>query len=123
MPCRNRTATSGPATAIEVLTCSLPFPGAPITALRLTASPFEQLLVHVLGAFVIEQLEVLLEAAIEDQAQFPRSREHLGIVDRRLVTDVGGVRRREAFHDLERVAVKVSCRVEPGLVAQTHRVD
>src|SRR5213078_185289 len=86
--------------------------------LWLTASPLEQLLVQMLGAFVIEELDVLLEATIDDEAQFPRSREHFGIVDRRLVIDVASVHRREAFDDLERVAVEVSCLVEPGLVAQ-----
>ena len=43
------------------------------------------------------------------------------IVD--LVVDVGGVHRREAFDDLERVAVEVAGLVEPGLVAEAHRVD
>src|SRR5215471_7632192 len=59
-------------------------------------------------AFVFEQLNVLLDAAIEREADLPRPRVDVWILDRRLVHHVIRADRGIALDDVEFVAVIVA---------------
>ena len=79
----------------------------------LTEVPVHQLL-RELDALVFQELRVLLEPAVERHAHLPRTREHVRILDRRLVLDHVRRERRVALDDVQRVAVIVAGAVEPA---------
>src|SRR5437870_1060030 len=70
-----------------------------------------------LDAFELQQLSVPFHIAIEGHADFPGTREHFRILDRRFVQEVIRSDRRVALYDFQGVAAEVSGAVEPGLVA------
>src|SRR5207244_12802376 len=84
--------------------------------------PVHQFL-HELYAFEVEELRVLLDAAIERHADLPRPRERVRILDRGFVRDDVGTRARQAFHDVQLIAVEVAGAIEPALIVEALRID
>src|SRR4249920_677048 len=74
-------------------------------------------------AFVLEQLSVLLFMSIEEHAHLPGPREPLRILDRGFVPDVIRSRRGVALDDMQRIAVKITGSIEPGLIVEVGDVD
>ena len=70
------------------------------------------------GNFHSEQLRVLLFVAVQNHAHPPRPCEHRRVLDRHLIVDVIGVERREAFDQVQLIAVEVAGAIEPRLVAE-----
>src|SRR5258705_13488464 len=68
--------------------------------------------------FIFKQPEILFLVPVQDHAHLPRAREHLRILDCRLVGDVIRVERRVPFDDGQRAAVKISGAIEPRLVVE-----
>src|SRR5258705_10879661 len=66
--------------------------------------------------FIFKQPEILFLVPVQDHAHLPRTREHLRILDRRLVGDVIRVERRVPFDDVPRVAVENAGAIGPTLV-------
>src|SRR5438445_509121 len=68
-------------------------------------------------------LGVLFQSAVEEHADLPRSREHVRILDGRLIEKMvragGGV----SFDHVQRVAMEISCAVEPGLIVETRGIN
>ena len=75
-----------------------------------------------LRALEIQQLRVLLLPAVERQAHFPGTREHLRVLDGGFVDDHLLAGPRIALHHMELVAVEIPRPVEPGLVVQAGHV-
>src|SRR5437879_6195100 len=67
-------------------------------------------------ALVFQQLKILLLVTIQEHAHLPRPREHLLVLDQRLVSQVVRSSWRVAFNHVQGVAVEISGPGEPGLV-------
>src|SRR5262245_22503401 len=70
-----------------------------------------------------DELNIRLYTAIEREADFPRPRKHLGILNRRFVLEVVRTQRPVAFDHMKVRAVEISCTVEPGMVREPRHVD
>src|SRR5262245_24071231 len=74
-------------------------------------------------ALELEELNLLFHPSIEREADLPRPREHLRILDGGFVHQVIRADGRVALDDVERVAVKIPGAIEPRLAAQAGHVD
>src|SRR5437867_10764548 len=59
-----------------------------------------------------------LHATIQGHADLPWTGKHLRILNRSFVHERICAARRVAFHDMQSVAMKITCAIEPGLVVQ-----
>src|SRR5437867_13449245 len=64
-----------------------------------------------------------LHATIQGHADLPWTGKHLRILNRSFVHERICAARRVAFHDMQSVAMKITCAIEPGLVVQAGEVD
>src|SRR5213594_3115692 len=76
-----------------------------------------------LYALVFENPGIFLHATIQRHTDLPRTGKHLRILNRSFVHERICATRRVAFHDMQSVAMKITCAIEPGLVAQAGDVD
>src|SRR5438034_5605657 len=76
-----------------------------------------------LHAAVFEKLRVGFQATVERHRDFPWARKDFRILDRHLVMYGVTRNRREAFNQMQGVAVKVAGPVEPVLAVETGHVD
>src|SRR4029453_1947737 len=74
-------------------------------------------------AFVFEDLRIWFAMAVQHHADAPGTREHFRILDGHLIRDVVAIEWREALHQMQLLAVKVSGAVEPRLVVEVDDVD
>src|SRR5438094_80901 len=69
-------------------------------------------------ALVLENLEILLETAIQRHADLPRPGEHLWILDDGFVLQMVRAERRVPFDDVQLLAMEVPRFVKPRLVVE-----
>src|SRR3954470_8677894 len=74
-------------------------------------------------ALEVEQLRVLLDAAVERHADLPRPRESLRILDRRFVGNDVRAGAREPLDDVQLIAVEIAGAIEPGLIVEALGID
>src|ERR1700676_1451622 len=82
-----------------------------------------QQLLGKLDADVFQELRILVHPAIQRHGDLPWPREDLGVLDRGFVRQMVGPRGRITFGHVQRVAVKVSGPVEPGVFVEARDVD
>src|SRR5688572_18635517 len=94
---------------------------------RVPGSPASQndlldvLLALVTGVF--EYLVVFLFVAVDGIGHLPRAGKDRRVFERDLVVDAIGADQRPAFHDVQRVAMEASMRVDPRPVVEVGDVD
>src|SRR5438105_277042 len=82
---------------------------------RLLSEVSEYRLFDELRTSELHDLCVRLETPVDRHADLPRTGEHFGVFDGRVVAERIRADRRVAFDDVERIAMKVPGAVEPGV--------
>src|SRR5579862_4969379 len=76
-----------------------------------------------LDAAEIEDLRIGFETPIERQTYFPGLRKYFRILDRRFIADRVRSHGRVALRNVQRIAMKISRPVEPGVRRKVRDVD
>src|SRR5438093_13493614 len=76
-----------------------------------------------LYALIFENPGIFFHSTIQRHADLPWTGKYLRILNGSFVHERICAARRVAFHDMQSVAVKITCAIEPGLVVQAGDVD